>query len=147
MAIAAILATVAFLSYQPSDIKARYQAERLRSDLRHTQMLAMTWGVTLRMTTAASSYTVSCATATTGPCPAVLGNPVTDPATGQNFTVAIEPGFALAPAATFDLDALGRPRDSLGALLAGDTAFTVTAGATIYTVTVRPLTGFALVTP
>jgi len=144
MVIAAILVAVA-VSSRPDDVKARYQAERLRTDLRYAQMLALTWGVTLRMTTAAGSYSVACASGASGPC---ASSPVVDPATGAAFSVSLESGLTLSPVTTFDLDSLGRPRSSGGALLSTDTTFQVAAsGGPTYTVTVRPTTGFAVVTP
>src|SRR3954454_14094838 len=61
MIVATALAVVAVLSYKPKDTKARYQAEKLRTDLRHAQMLASTQNATLRVTVTAGtpgSYSV-----------------------------------------------------------------------------------------
>jgi type II secretory pathway pseudopilin PulG len=151
MLIVATLGIVAFLSFAPGPISARYQAERLRTDLRHMQMLALTWGQRLRVTSASGNYFVTCVGSTIGVCatsPSTCGNAITDPATGSAFCVTLESGLALSTAATnFDVDSLGRPVDSAGALLPGNTTYDVTASGQKYTLTVRPITGFVSVSP
>jgi prepilin-type N-terminal cleavage/methylation domain-containing protein len=153
MLIVGVLAAFAVLVYRPTDTKIRYQAERLRTDLRHMQMLAAAWGVTLRLTSASGGYSVACVGSSTGPCASSVAAPcaaasIMDPASGGSFCVPMESGISLSPTATFDVDALGRPRTSAGALLTADTLFTMTAsGSPTYTVTARPVTGFGLVTP
>jgi len=151
MLIVAILASAAFLSFTPGPISARYQAERLRTDLRHMQMLALTWGQRLRVTTAAGNYFVTCVGSATGVCAtsaSACGGAITDPATGNAFCVTLESGLALSPVATtFDVDSLGRPVSAAGALLSADTTFNVAASGQTYTLTVRPITGFASVSP
>src|SRR5262245_2640864 len=42
MLLVGILATVVGVTYKSDESKARYQAERLRTDLRHAQMIALT---------------------------------------------------------------------------------------------------------
>lgn len=147
LVIAAVLAAAALMYYRPTEIQARYQAERLRSDLRHMQMLAVNWNVMLRLVTTGTSYAVHCATSTTAPCPASTATPITDPATAEPFTVALQQGLALTGpdsggAITLDFDALGRPRRAAG-LLTADATLTVTG----YTVTVLAITGYMTVTP
>jgi type II secretory pathway pseudopilin PulG len=137
---AGILALVAVRMYQPKEALALEQAERLRDDLRHMQMLAITWGQALRLTTAAGSYSVSCVTAGAAPCNA---SPVVDPATGKAYTVNLESGFTLAgPGFTLDLDALGRPKDG-ATLRTSNSTFTISGASAPRTVVVAPLTGFA----
>jgi hypothetical protein len=69
---------------------------------------------------------------------------VVDPATGAPFetpVTGLENGVTVA-GATLDIDALGRPLSGVGALLNGDTSYTLTGGAETSTVTVLRLTGF-----
>jgi type II secretory pathway pseudopilin PulG len=132
LVILAILTYVVVRSLRPGEALALEQAERLRNDLRHVQMLAITWGQALRVTTAANSYSVSCVTAgVTPPCNAA---PVIDPATNSPYTVNLEPGLTLAGPVTLDLDALGRP--------SGGAAFTISGGGVARTVVVTAITGF-----
>jgi hypothetical protein len=155
LAVAALLIFFAVRSFQPKDAVALQQAERLRNDLRHAQMLAITWNQTLRVATAAAvpgpncpnapdfpaRYEVRCASASAvAPCNGA--NPVVNPATGQAFRVNLECGFDLgAPAFTLDLDSLGRPRNGAN-LAAADATYTVSGGSSNRTVVVVPLTGF-----
>jgi type II secretory pathway pseudopilin PulG len=140
LVVAAILVYVSVRAFQPKEALALEQAERLRNDLRRAQMLAITWGQALRITTAAGSYSVACVTAAaTPPCNA---SPVLDPATRAPFQVSLEPGLSLAgPGFTLDLDALGRPRNG-AALIAANATYTISGGGPSRTVTVAPFTGF-----
>jgi Tfp pilus assembly major pilin PilA len=145
---AAALGVIAMLAYSPTDVTARYQAEQLRGAIRHSQMLAMAWGVTLRVRTTGSSYSVTCDTSTVSPCPGSTTTPITDPATGNGFGVSLGTGLTLGgPATDLRVDALGRPRDA-SALLSVDTSYFVNvSGITKSTITVKPITGFAMITP
>jgi prepilin-type N-terminal cleavage/methylation domain-containing protein len=129
-------------SFQPKEALAMQQAERLRNDLRHAQMLAITWGQALRIDTAATSYSVSCVTLSVNPpCNAA---PVIDPATGRPYVVNLESGLDLVgPGFTFDLDALGRPKNGAG--FAAIATFTISGASVARTVVVAPLTGFVTV--
>ena len=122
----------------PRDSIALQQAERLRSDLRHVQMLAMTWNQALRITAVATSYSVSCVTAGVAPCNA---SPVIDPAGRGPFVVVLESGLSLAGPATLDIDALGRPRNGAN-LITANTIYTISGGSAARSVTVAPITGF-----
>ena len=156
MAIVLVLGTVAFLSYQPDPIKARYQGGRLRTDLRHAQMLASTLAQPLRVTSAAGlggTYTVSTIGGLgLGPCTLAA---LTDPATGAAFSVALDPVLTLGGPATLDFDALGRPAACSGnpcacaVSLASDpvASYTVSGGGTTLQVDVNRLSGFATGTP
>lgn len=120
------------------------EAAHFARDLRHAQMLAITWGQQLIVTRAASSYSVSCATAGSAPC---NDSPVHDPFTGQAFSVALQNGatFTAGPA-TLRFDSLGRP--STGAAPAtSDSAYTLSSGGLSWTITVRKLTGLVEVSP
>jgi Tfp pilus assembly protein FimT len=84
--IAAVLVTILVLQFRPWDMQSYQQAEGLRNDLRHMQMVAITWGQPLRLTTAAGSYSVACVTAGAVPCNV---SPVLDPATAKSFSVTL----------------------------------------------------------
>ncbi len=148
LVIVTTLGVVVMTVYRPTDVTVRYQAEELRAAIRHTQMLAMAWGVTLRLRATANSYSVTCDTSTTAPCPGSVSTAITDPATGNPLSVTLGTGLALAaPATDLRVDALGRPRDA-SALLSLDSTYAVSAsGGPTSTVTVKPLTGFATVSP
>lgn len=140
LVVAAVLALFAVRTFQPKEALALEQAERLRNDLRHMQMLAITWGQALRLTTAANSYSVGCVTAGAAPCNVT---PVIDPATGRSYSVNLEPGLTLAgPGFTLDLDTLGRPRNG-AALTTANATFTISGASVARTVVVAPITGFA----
>lgn len=102
-------------------------ADRLQQNIAHMQMLAMTWGVPLRLTLApdGTNYWVSCrATTSSLPanagCPSAGATPI-DPATGDNFKVSLSTGaIVFAPILSngtvtktygnvLDFDSLGRP--------------------------------------
>jgi type II secretory pathway pseudopilin PulG len=134
------IAYFAIRNFQPRDAISLQQAERLRDDLRHAQMLAITWNQALRITTAATGYSVSCVTAGSAPCNA---SPVIDPASGRTYSVNLETDLTLAgPGFTLDLDALGRPKNG-AAFISASATYTITGGSAARTVTVQPLTGFA----
>jgi hypothetical protein len=103
-------------------------------------MLAITWSQALRLNTAATTYSVSCVTASaTPPCNAA---PVIDPANGRPYLVNLEPGLDLAgPGFALDLDALGRPKNG-AAFIAANATFTISGAGVARTVVVVPLTGF-----
>ena len=148
MVVVGILGAVVLTRYhQPTEITVSIEADHLARDIRHMQMLAMTWGQTLRLTTAGASYSVTCASgSTTPPCNGVLpvNDPaVTDPTGNPAFTRTLESSVTVAGAA-IDLDALGRPV-AAGELFNGDTTYTLTGGAETSTVTVTRLTGFVSV--
>jgi prepilin-type N-terminal cleavage/methylation domain-containing protein len=141
-------------SFQPKEGLALQQAERLRNDLRHIQMLAITWNEALRVTTTAATpgpcspatqarYEVSCVTGSaTPPCNV---NPVIDPATGDPYVVRLECGLdVVGPGFTLDLDTLGRPKNG-AALTIANANFQITGASVARIVAVAPLTGFATV--
>ncbi|MGQ0651579.1 MAG: pilus assembly FimT family protein [Betaproteobacteria bacterium] len=157
MAIAAVLGAVALFSYTPDGTKARYQAERVRTDLRYVQMLALTQGTPMRLTATAGaggSYAVTTIGGVgSGAC---TTSALTDPATGSTFLVTLDSALTLGGTGTLDLDSLGRPASCAGnpcscAVITSGTdpaaSYTVAGGGTTYTVAVRPTTGFATLTP
>lgn len=140
--IAAVLGSLAILRFRPLDVQSLQQADRLRNDLRHTQMLALAWGQPLRLTTAAGAYSVSCVSAGAAPCNA---SPVINPATGEPFSVSLEAGLTLSgPGFALDFDALGRPKNG-AALLTASATLAVAGGGAVRNVLVQPITGFATV--
>jgi prepilin-type N-terminal cleavage/methylation domain-containing protein len=149
LVVLAIIIYFVVRSFQPKEALALQQAERLRNDLRHVQMLAITWGQALRIGTAAlipgppevkANYSVSCVTASAiPPCNAA---PVIDPANGRPFLVELESGLDIAgPGFALDLDALGRPKNG-AALISANATFTISGASVARTVVVVPLTGF-----
>jgi len=124
------------------------QADQLRRDLSHIQLLAISRASRLRLTvnTAGTNYTV-----TTCPTGSVCTNSssfigLIDPATGVNFSVALTDGATLSPAnSILDFDSLGRPQ-SAGSLIATIPAVTYTLSGSGRSVLVKvlPITGFAL---
>lgn len=141
-----VIAVIGFVSLRVSDpttFTVSAQADRFARDIRHIQMLAMSSGQQLQLTTAGTtSYTVVCRNGGTNwPCD--NANPVTDPAIGTGYAVTTQNGVTVS-AATLDFDRLGRPVDGAGGVLAADTLFTLAnpGGAETSTVTVSALTGF-----
>lgn len=141
--------------YEPSGVKARYQAERLRADLRHAQMVALSQNAALRITAATGtggSYSVfTIGGIGTGECTTTA---LTDPATGQAFAVTVDATLTLGGTASIDLDQVGRPASCSGnpcscTVSASDPAasYTLTAGSTVSTVQLKPVTGFVTVSP
>jgi prepilin-type N-terminal cleavage/methylation domain-containing protein len=115
---------------------AGYQALSLASDLRHTQLLAMSWGRALAFTPASTSYSVTCVAASTDPCFDAV-TPVLDRGRDGPFTVTLENGATLTGAA-IQFDILGQPSASATFTLSAD-------GATVATVSVSATTGFVTV--
>jgi prepilin-type N-terminal cleavage/methylation domain-containing protein len=152
----AILGAVATVAYKPTEIKARYQAERMRTDLRHAQMLALTRSQALRLTVAAGvggSYTVNTIGGIgTGPC---TTSALTDPATNNPFTVTVDPALNVSGTASVDLDMLGRPASCSGnpcscaVLVAADpvATYSIAGGVATYTVDLRRVSGYSSITP
>jgi type II secretory pathway pseudopilin PulG len=149
--VTSIIAYVTLVRFRPLDPQTIQVAERLRNDLRHMQMLALTWGQPLRMTVTTGlngGYSVSCVTAGAAPCNV---SPVIDPATGKSFSVSLNPagtpltaGVAAAgPGFNLDFDALGRPKNGASFTTVNST-FNVTGGGNKRDVVVSPITGFAV---
>lgn len=114
---------------------AGYQAQRLASDLRHAQMLALAWGRALTFTAVSGSYSVVCV-ATGGPCVST-GSPVTDPGRDGPFTVNLDNVSLNSASTTFNI--LGKPSAAA--------SFTLSSGGTtVATVAVAADTGFVTVT-
>lgn len=116
------------------------QADQFRRNLSHTQLLAISQGLRLRMDVNSAGYqVVSCVNAD---CSAT--SPLTDPATGLNFNVALD-GATLDPAGVLFFDTLGRPQDGAGLITLART-YTLSGSDRSVTVSVLPITGFAVTT-
>lgn len=137
MVVLGVLAAIAASRWSAADATAGYQADLLARNIRHMQILAMSWGQPLRLTVASPTYTVSCVTS--GATPPCNASPVIDPATGSPFSETLSNGVTLAGAAA-TIDSLGRPVPVTTA-----TTYTLTAGAQTWSVNVAPLTGFTTV--
>jgi hypothetical protein len=70
-------------------------------------------------------------------------SPVIDPASGQAFSAALANNVTLAGGPT-SIDTLGRPVNG-AALITVNTTYTLTAGASTWSVVVSPITGFVTV--
>ena len=136
MVILGVVATYAVTrGGSPSAATGSAQAQEFARDLRHAQMLAMTWGKALVVTVTGSGYSVACATAGAAPCNA---SPVIDPARGAAFAVALTNGATLGPGSV-RFDSLGRPSTGV-APSTSDASFTLTSSGT-WTVTMRAVSG------
>lgn len=96
---------------------AAYQALRLADDLRHTRLLAMSWGQSLAFITDSQTWRVSCASgcALATPAAASCPNPtsvIADPGHRGAFCIALEYGVTLSGPASIQFDLLGRPQHS-----------------------------------
>ena len=141
MLILSVVAVTVSMRWGASDATISYQADLLARNLRHVQMLAMTWDQSLRITGAGASYSVVCVTASaTPPCNT---SPVIDPATGSAFKVTLSNNITVS-AATVDMDSLGRPL-SAGALLTTARVFTLSGAGQTWSATIAPITGFVSV--
>ncbi len=129
-----ILAAYAAPHWNPAESTVVVQADRMMRDIRHLQMLNITQGRVLTLDIEPTGYSVREA-----------GSVITDPATGEPFSITLENGVALSGADT-DFDKLGRPANG-GALLAAPRAFTLTGGTRTVAVTLQPVTGFTSVAP
>ncbi len=121
---------------------AGYQALRLADDLRHTRLLAMSWGRPLDFMADSQTWRVGCSTGCILATPAAAHCPnptavVVDPGHHGPFCVALENGVTLSGPASIQFDLLGRPQH------AGAIVYQLSAnGMLIATVSVAADTGF-----
>jgi type II secretory pathway pseudopilin PulG len=151
LVVVSVLVFFVVRSYQPPEALALQQAERLRNDLRHVQMLALTLNKSLQLKQGApfpaacptaSYWVIDCTVAAADPCTGAPNTPIVNPATGSNYCVTIEPGLALG-GGSLHFDPLGRPKNA-AALISANATFTISGGTAARAVTVAPLTGFAV---
>ncbi len=133
-------ATVSLKLSAPGQYSVTTQADAFRRDLSHIQLLAISTDQRLHLSVNTQGYTV--ATCKTSACLAT--NPLTDPATGQNFSVTLTDGVTFSSASTLDFDSLGRPQSG-GNLIATNPArtYTLSGSGRDVLVKVLPITGFA----
>lgn len=133
-----VSAYVVALNTNSAALTARSQADKLASDIRHAQSLAMTWGQSLQITASATGYSVSCVSTTAGsPCnnAPTIGGVVTDPVTNSSFQNNLARGVSLInyPSA-FSINSIGIPA------VTGN-SFQLSGGGSTFTVAVAPGTG------
>jgi MSHA pilin protein MshC len=126
------------------------QADELRRNLSHIQLLAISQGVRLKLSVTADGYAVCHASDACSyvASPAINGDAITDPATGLKFNVPLTRAtMTMAPPSPLYFDTLGRPVTNASGIpiLAPDTtiALTGTSGNQSASVTVLAVTGFA----
>ena len=133
-----ILSTYAIMKSAPAaEITLPSQAQKLASDIRHAQVLATSWGKSLRLNLisgANGTYSVSCVTSGSFPCDV---SPVNNPASGSSFSVSLQKSVVLAGNSTLDFNSLGQP--------SAEASYTLTSGSSTTTVSVAALTGFVTV--
>jgi type II secretory pathway pseudopilin PulG len=141
-----VLAAYVIPKIMPSAGKgtAAYQALKLADNLRHTRMLAVSWGKALKFQSDSATYRVTCstpaacnnATPTAGNCP----NPtavVIDHGHNGPFCITLEGGVSLSGPTEIEFDLLGRT------LTSGSSTYQLFAGNTLMaTVNVAANTGF-----
>lgn len=147
MLLVAVIGAVATTRWSASDATAPYQAYALARDLEHMQMLAMSWDQSLRLSVPAggNSYSIVCSSGSaTAPCAGA--GAITNPATSAAYSVTLQDGVTLPGPASVDIDHLGHPVSSAGALLNADQVFVLTGGGQTWSVRLKPVTGFVAVT-
>ena len=125
-------------SVSTAEITLPSQAQKLASDIRHAQVLATSWGKSLRLSIIAGkngTYSVSCVTSGSSPCNV---SPVVNPS-GGSFSVSLQKNVVLGGTSTVDFNSLGQPSAAA--------TYTLTTGSSTITVSVAALTGFVTVSP
>jgi MSHA pilin protein MshC len=147
--VAGIIAAVAGARWNSRSATAPFQAEQLARNIRHAQLLAMTWNTPVSIAVnPPTQYEFRCGKPA-GTCPistpatasgAVINDPVSGPmqfSTEYGVTIASLGG----PLPVFDN--LGRPTNAAGtALLTTPRLIRLNAIGTTWTVSIEPLTGF-----
>lgn len=129
---------VAIKSISTAAMTLPSQAQKLASDIRHAQMLATSWGKSLRLSInpgVNGSYSVSCITLGVSPC---NNSPVLDPA-GGTFQYNLQKDVILIGTNSLDINSLGQP--------SANASYTLTSDTYSKTVTVEAITGFITVSP
>lgn len=137
LGIISVYASPRFIS--TGEVTLPSQAHKLASDIRHAQVLAITWGKSLRLSIAPGpngSYSVSCVTTSSSPC---NSTPVINPAIGSSFNVVLQKSVVLGGTNSLDFNSLGQPSTAA--------SYTLTSGNSSVTVSVAALTGFVTVSP
>jgi hypothetical protein len=124
--------------------KATTQADMLRRNLSHLQLLAISRSARLRLTVLSGGGSYKVETCNTSACSGTTPlDP--DPATGLNFNVNLAAdGVTLSPAGTLDFDSLGRPVSGATLITTNPAyTYTLTGSGNCVDVRVLPITGFA----
>ncbi len=120
------------------------QADELRRDLSHLQLLAISGNGRLKLTVAANSYAICTATVTN----CIAAKAIIDTSTGEPFSATLTDGATfISGSGDYYFDGLGRPviNATSSTLVAAKSSFQlngVSRGNPV-TVTVLPITGFA----
>ncbi len=120
------------------------QADKLRRDLSHLQLLTISGNGRLLLTVTATGYAIC--TAATVTCNAA--NAIIDKSTGESFSATLTDGATfISGSGNYYFDSLGRPvtNATSSALLTTTSSFTLddVSNSSPVTVTVLPITGFA----
>lgn len=129
MLVMAVLAAYVGTRWSFGDATVSAQAEQLARDLRHTQMLAMQQGRTLRLEATGGGYRV-----TDG------ASVILDPATQEDFIQALDSGVSLS-GGPVEFDSMGRPVSG-GSLAGAAVSFSLSGSSDTAAVSVAPVTGF-----
>ncbi len=139
-----ILSVVTILSFQATNQHSvTVQADKLRRDLSHLQLLAISGMGRLQMTVTTNSYTICAALTTCNAASAII-----DTSTGMSFSATLTDGatFISSPG-NYYFDSLGRPvTNATSSTLLSTTSIFQLNGVSRdnpVTVTVLPITGFA----
>lgn len=144
ISIIGILAAYIAVRWKPvSTFTLGQQADVFTQKVRHVQSLASGWGLALRLVPAGTRYSVVCVSGT-GVAPCVNpGDTVMDPATNAPFIVNLNDGVTISGFAT-EFDVAGRPVNG-ATLLTADRVFTLSVDGKTRVITVKPVTGFAVI--
>ena len=143
-AVVGVLASFAAVRFQqPSGQSLTLQADQLRRDLSHVQMLAITRSLRLKLSANGSSYTVQACESAACTAPTAL----TNPATGSAFVIPMQNGVQISSASALVIDSLGRPASATDVITTDPAArFQLSISGRSAQVDVAPLTGRARVT-
>jgi len=147
MLVLSVLAVTVGMRWNASSTILPYQAELMARNLRHAQLLAMTWGQNLQVVVVApTNYMVRCAMASaTAPCNGA--GAVLDPANaGGTFNVTLSNNATVAGPALLAFDRMGRPvNPATSALLVATNDYVFSDGTVTWRARVSPITGFITV--
>lgn len=146
MLVLSVLAVTVGMRWNASSTILPYQAELMARNLRHAQLLAMTWGQNLQVVVATpNNYMVRCVTASaTAPCNGA--GAVLDPANGGTFNVQLSNNATMIGPALLAFDRLGRPiNPATSALLTVTNNYVFSDGTVTWRAQISPITGFVTV--
>lgn len=120
------------------------QADQLRRDLSHLQLIAISQGVRLQIAAPTNGGSYSVCAAVASPCNS--GAAIADPVTREAFSVTLTDGVTFSLGGTLYFDSLGRPVQSAAGgalLLTGESSLTLAGSSRSVSVAVLPVTGLA----